>query len=542
MQLDLALCSLRRKRVRQIPEVTVTSNCKTHGKKICIDRVPESSNCRLGESGIVPGNITAEHVQENLNSNINALRANSFVSDASVTTPHLMSNQSGYQMGVGTPRSSQDHVAGPVVNTSGASPAGQDVMISYGDNINSSASFHRKRENQDGQVPPLSSLNKRARPMPVGLEGMQPQRIGPLMDSLSELDWKNTLLQQQAIARGIQYANTGNQKFSRQVFEGVLNQDPGAAPFSAGQQGMRFTPKEEQFDTAKLDGPELSGGRNDMQMDTETSHLDPQQARHQQRLPQHTFMRSNFPQSPWNNLCQQTEKDGRKEEQLQKRKSVQSPRLSSGTLVQSPLSSKSGEFSSGSAGPHFGTVTSATVGVSQKERAAISSVNAVGGTPSMTSSGNDSLQRQHQAQLAAKRRSNSLPKTPAISGVGSPASVSNMSVPPNVTSPSVGTQPSVDKDMLDRFSKIETVTLRYNVNCSILAGEFMHLCDCDNCQLICLSMYLNHLIIACIISSLFSLLANLQKSMTYLMSVNCSFNTQSGQTNMIIIIIIFFRF
>lgn len=481
----MALCSLRRKRLRQIPEVTVTSKSPTHGRKICIDRVPESSNFRVGESGSIPGNLTAEHVQENLNSNMMALRASSVVSDASVTAPHLMSNQLGYQMGISTPRSAQDHVAGPIVNTSGASPAVQDVMISYGDNINSSSSFQRKRENQDGQVSPLSSFNKRARPMPVGLEGMPQQHIGAHMDSLrgSELNWRNTLLQQQAI--------TGNQKFSQQVFEG-------AAPISAGQQGMRFTPKEEQFETAKLDGPELTGGRNDMQMvETETSHLDPQRARLQQRLPQNTFMRSNFPQSHWNDLGQQTEKDARKEDQLQRRKPVQSPRLS-GPLVQSPLPSKSGEFSSGSAGHHFGTVTtSATVGLSQKEKAAVSSINAVSGTPSLTSSGNDSLQRQHP-QVSTKRKP---PKTQAVSGVGSPASVSNISVPPNVASPSVVTQPSVDKDMLDRFSKIEMVTLRYNLICLTLALKFIHSFDSNICLLICLFMYLPILVLAFITSS-----------------------------------------
>lgn len=466
MQLDLALCSLRRKRLRQIPEVTVTSNSKTHGKKICIDRVPESSNCRLGDSGIISGNIVAENVHENMSSNMLALRANNYVSDASITTPHLVPNQIGYQVGVGTPRSTQDHGSGPIGNSSGASPAGQDVMITYGDNMNSSTSLHRKRENQDGQLSPLSNLNKRARPMAVGLEGMQQQQIGPHIDSLRgpELNWK---LQQQAMARGIQYANTGNQKFSQQVFEGVLNQDPGAALFSTGQQGMRYTPKEEQFETAKLDGSELSGGRNDMQMvEAETSHLDP--SRHQQRLPQH--MRSNFPQASWNNLGQHTEKDGRKEDQLQKRKSAQSPRLSTGTMVQSPLSSKSGELSSGSGGPHFGTgTTAATPGVSQKEKTAISLVNAVGGTQSLTSGANDSLQRQHQAQFAAKRRSNSLPKTPAMSGVTSPASVSNMSMPLNANSPSVGNPTLVDKETLERFSKIEMVTMRYGVNQSSLA-------------------------------------------------------------------------
>ncbi|KAF3451997.1 hypothetical protein FNV43_RR08093 [Rhamnella rubrinervis] len=469
-KLDLALCSMRRKRLRQMPEVTVTANSKTHGKKICIDRVPESSNCRLGDSGIISGNMMQQHVLENQTAhnispnNMLALRAKGFVPDASVPVPHLVSNQSRYQMGVGTPRSLQDLGSGSVVNTSGASPTGQDMMISYPDTVNSSSSLHGKRENQDGQMSPLSSFNKRTKTPPVGLDGIHQQQIGPHIDGFhgSDMNWKNMLLQQQAMGRGIQYANGGLQKYPQSAIEGILNQDGGATAFAASQQGIRYGAKDEQFETVKVDDE----SKNVTQMvEAETSHLDTQQSRIQQRLPQHAIMRSNFPQSHWNNLSQHMEKDGRKEEQLQKRKSVQSPRLSSGTLVQSPLSSKSGEFSSGSAGPHFGTVTNATIGVSPKEKATMTSIPAVGGTPSLTSSANDSMQRQHQAQLAAKRRSNSLPKTPAMTGVGSPASVSNMSLPLNANSPSVGTPPVNELTMLEIFSKIEMVTMRHKLNC-----------------------------------------------------------------------------
>lgn len=443
-----------------MPEVTVTANSKTHGKKICIDRVPESSNCRLGDSGIISGNMLTQHVLENQTAhnispnNLMALRAKSFVSDAPVPATHLISNQSRYQMGVGTPRSMQDHGPGSVINTSGASPAGQDMMISYVDTVNSSSSLHGKRENQDGQMSPLSNFNKRAKTTPSGLDAMHQQQIGQPSDGFhrSDMSLNNMLLQQQAMARGIQYASM--QKYPQAAIEGVLNQDAGATAFAAGQ-GMRYSAKDEQFETVKVD----DGNKNEAQMmETEAGHLDTQQARIQQRIPQQAFMRSNFPQSPWNNLSQQMEKDGRKEEQLQKRKSAQSPR--SGTLVHSPLSSKSGEFSSGSVGPHFGNVANATIGVSQKEKAAMASIPAVGGTPSLTSSANDSMQRQHQAQLATKRRSNSLPKPPAMTGVGSPASVSNMSLPLNANSPSVGTPPVAEQAILDKFAKIDTVTVR----------------------------------------------------------------------------------
>ncbi|KAJ9179433.1 hypothetical protein P3X46_011221 [Hevea brasiliensis] len=463
-RLDLGLSGLRRKRLRQMPEVTVTSTSRIHGKKVCIDRVAESSSSRLGDSVIVSGNMMPQSVPENLAVqnfapiNMLALGARSFGSDGNVPALPLVSQQPRYQMVVGTPRSTQEQGSGSLVNISGASPTGQDIMISYGNNMNSGISLHGKRDNQDGQMSPLSNFNKRARLTPVGPDGIQQQQIGPHMDGLhaSEMNWRNSLSQHQAMARGIHYANAGIQKYPQQMFEGVMNQNPVPTSFSAAQSGVRFGPKEEQFETEKLDGPELSQGKNDI-METETGHLDPQQSRLQQRLPAH-LMRSNFPQAAWNNLSQ----DSRKEDQLQKRKTVQSPRLSAGALPQSPLSSKSGEFSSGSAGPHFGAVAAnAAIGSSQKEKSAVTSVAAVGGAQSLISSANDSLQRQHQAQVAAKR----LPITQVMTGVGSPASVSNMSVPLNASSPSVGSPPVADPSLLERFSKIEVVTMRHQLNC-----------------------------------------------------------------------------
>lgn len=458
-KLNLSLSSLRRKRQRQVPEVTVTSNNKMHGKKVRTDRVPDSSNT---------GNQLTPHVHENLAAqnlgpnNMMGLRPKSFTQDASVPALPLVAQQQRYQMAAGNARNMQEQGSGNVVSTL-ASPSGPE-MIPYADSISSTSPLHGKRDNQDGQMSPLSTFNKRARLTTVGPDGSQQQQMGPYLEGLhgTDINWKNTLLHQQAMARGIQYANTGIQKYSQQVFDGAVNQEAGTMLFTSGQHAMRHGAKEEHFETDKLDGP----GRNDVQLaETDVNHLD-SQSRPQPRLPQHAFMRSNFPQATWNNIGQQIEKDARKEDQFQKRKSAQSPRLSAGGLPQSPLSSKSGEFSSGSVGAHFGGVaTTAALGASQKEKTAINSVAGVCGTPSLTSSANDSVQRQHQVQAAAKRRSNSLPKTPAISAVGSPASVSTMNVHLNANSPKVGTPPLADQSMLDRFSKIEMVTMRYQLNC-----------------------------------------------------------------------------
>lgn len=470
MQLNLALCSLRRKRLRQIPEITVTSNNKIHGKKVCIDGVPESSNCRSVDAGPIYGAVMHQNMHDNLtaqnmgSSNLLAQRATKgFVPDASVALP-IISQQPKYQLGVGNPRTMQDHGSGLISNAPGASPSGQDMMVSYANHMNSNvSSVQGKRENQDGQLSPL--LNKRARLTSLVPDAYQQQHVAPNMDSFqgSDSHWKATLLQQQSIARGINYANTGMNKYPQQVFEGGLNQEGGMTQFTVAQQGMRNA-KEEPIETERLEKPELNQTNNEMHMlEAERNHIDLQQSRLQQRLPQHGLMRANFPQTPWSSLGQPLDNNSRKEDQFPKRKPVQSPRVSAGGLPQSPLSSKSGEFSSGSMN-QFGPVAASAFGSSQKEKMAVTSGAAVGGTTSMTSSASDAMQRQHQAQPSNKRRSNSLPKTPAMSGVGSPASVSNMSVPLNASSPPVGTPPLADPVMLDRFSKIEIVAGRYNVD------------------------------------------------------------------------------
>ncbi|KAK4269052.1 hypothetical protein QN277_022257 [Acacia crassicarpa] len=467
-KLNLSLSSLRRKRLRQMPEFTVTSSNKIHGKKVCIDRVPETSTTRLGEPGIIGSNAMVRQTHENLSaqdlgaSNAMSLRPRSFVSDPSISGLSMVSHQSRHQMGVGTPRSLQEHGSISAMNASGTSPAAQDVIISYGDNANSGSSLHGKRESHDGQTSPLSNFAKRMRPT----DGMEQSQTGLPIDALQgpDINWQNTLLQQsQAMSRGIQHQGAGIQKFPQQAFEGRLNQDTGTVQFAAGQQPMRVVAKEEQSELDKLDGSEINRNKSEMQMEVDANLLDPQLFRGQQRLPQHALTRSNFPQAPWNNLGQHIEKEVRKDEQLQRRKPVQSPRISAGALAQSPLSSKSGELSNGSVGPSFGPASAAAAMGSQKDKTTMSYPAAVG-TPPLTPSANDSTQRQHQAQ-AARRRANSLTKTPAINGVGSPASVSNVTVPLNANSPSVGTPASVDSAILDRFSKFEMVTKRHKLNC-----------------------------------------------------------------------------
>lgn len=436
-------------------ELTAMSQNKIHGKKVCIDRLPESS-----ERGNMPGQLIMQQTHnnqaiQNPGTNMLAGLRTQTLQDAPNSSMALVPSQQQRYLGPGNIRNMQDQGSNSV-SVSGASPGGLDAMMSYGSHsMNPSTSFHRKRESQEGQLSSMPGLNKRTRVSHMGPDGVPQQQLGQRMDGLhgTDTNWKNTLLQQQdMLGRSIHYPNTSIQQFSPQQIEGVMNQEGGPMQFPASQQGaMRYTSKEEPFETGKIDG----GFRNNMPgVGSDANDLDP---RIQSRMPHNAYMRSNFPQTSWNvNPGQQIEKDPKKEEQFSRRISAQSPRLSSGAPPQSPLSSKSGEFSGGSMGTHYAAVAAA-----QKDKA-VTSIPAIGATQSVGSSANDALQqRQHQAQMAAKRRTNSLPKTQVMSTVGSPVSVNTVSVPVNARSPAMGPQTLGDHAILDRFSKIERVAARY---------------------------------------------------------------------------------
>jgi len=374
---------------------------------------------------------------QNLNPSI-AMRSKNIVPYSSTPGFSMMPHQSKYPMVIGTPKSLQEHESISGINSSGASAV--HVMHSYMDNLNASVSLHVRRENPDRQSSPLSNIAKRMRSASTGVDAMQ---IGSHGDALQGSD--------------IQYTGGGIHKFPQQVFDGGLNQETGAIQFSSGQQGMRLVDKVEQFEMERKDGARINRIKSEMEMYARNLRI-------QQRMSQHAFVRPNFPQATWTSLGQQIEKEAKKEDQLQKRKQIQSPRLSSGTLPHSLLSSKSGEFSNGSVGPSFGpSSVNNAYGALQKEKAAMASRTAAVGTPSLTCIANDSTQRQQQAHLAAKWGSNSFPKTPSMSGVASPDSVIT-GVLFNANSPSVGTSAFSKQglqNMFERFSKIDMVTTRY---------------------------------------------------------------------------------
>jgi len=381
------------------PRNAVTSSNKIHGEKFRIDRELENSKCRLGDSRITTSNAIVKQTLENpamqnLNPSI-AMRSKNIVLDSSIPGFSMISHQSKYPMAVRTPRSLQEHRLIAGINSSRAS-AVKDVMYSYADNPNPSVSLHVKRENPDRESSSLSNIAKRMRSASTGVDAMQ--QIDSHVNALqgSDMNWQDTLLQQQAMARSIQYTGSGIQMFPQQVFEGGLKQETGAIQFASGQQGMRLA--------AKVDGAGINRVKNEVEM--YARNLDPQQLRMQQRMLQHALMRPNFPETTWNCLGQQIMKEAKKENHLQH---IQTPWLSHGTLP---------HCSDGSVGPSFRPSSlKIAPGSLQKEKAPMASHTAAVGTPSLTSNANNSTQRKQQEHLAAKRRSKSVSKTPAMNVV-----------------------------------------------------------------------------------------------------------------------------
>lgn len=451
LQLDLGIG--RKRRVRQAPEVTVTSNNQSHGKKVCIDRLSENMGYNP-DIGTIQGDGRLQRVHENtiaqhLPVGISSMRPNTFAQE--MGRPALpLSSQSKFQPTINHPGVLQDH--GLPSNLAGVSTNVTSPLSPYSD------SLHGKRDIQDAQLTPMSGT-KRSKQNPVGVDGMQQQPTGPQFVGLNGVDmqWK---LQQQLDVKGVQYSSTlSSQRYPSHVMSNISNQETGTS-FYFNQQGMRYAPKEEQTEM-KLDRQELEKSKDARQaLATEGNILDQQQLR-PQHPPQQQPLRNHLPTTTqWHNSRTVVDKDPRKDDTLQKRKPMNSPRVSSGPMVQSPVSSKSGEISSGSVGGQFSAVATSALG-SQKDKLAATS-NAALGAPSVTSSPNDNVQRQHQTSVGAKRKANSVPKTQTMSGVGSPASVSNINAPLNANSPSVGNASMGDQVILEHFLKVDMLTQRYD--------------------------------------------------------------------------------
>ncbi|KAL6883706.1 hypothetical protein ACP4OV_011120 [Aristida adscensionis] len=432
----------KKRRLRQNPEVVVTSSNMSHGKKVCIDRLSE--NAKADEMGVTGGNAThqvADNITvHNISGGSQPLRPNNSSQDAA----RMLLSQSGVQQTISYSAFGNDRATGPA-NFTGINPSisSPQNMMAYNDSAAANGLLSVKREMQDAPLPDP----KRIKPA-SGIDDVQQQQMRPQSLSGQEMQWKNPQLHPQLDVKGLQYApSLSGQRYPSTMMNNM--QDPGAS-FYFNQQGLRYGAKQEQMDS-------LDRSKDMQSVVPESSLLDQQQNQPQQ-LSQHLTARNNVPNmSQWQ----------KKEEtiQSQRRKIPPSSRAPSGPMVQSPVSSKSGEISSSSMGGQFGSaVTSAVIGV-QKDKFAANSSAAVG-YPSVASSPSDSMHRIQQPAVApSKRKTNSVPKTqPPASAVGSPASVSNMHSVLNASSPSVGTAPMGDQAILDKFAKIDTLSHRYQLH------------------------------------------------------------------------------
>lgn len=451
--LQLSLGIGKKRRQRQNPEVVVTSSNMPHGKKVCIDRLPE--NAKVDEMAItnsnaaqqVVDNITAQNIS--VSGGSQTLRPNNSSQDAA----RMILSQSGMQQTISYAAANNDRMAGPPANFSGinSSISSPQSMIGYNDTVAHNGLLSVKREMQDA---PLQDP-KRIKPT-GGIDDVQQLQKRPQPLGGQEMQWKNQQLNPQLDVKGMQYASSlSGQRYPSSMMNNM--QDSGSS-FYFNQQNLRYGAKQEQMDGSDKLKDALQS------MAPESSVLDQQQSQ-AQHLPQQSVARNNVPNmGQWQNTRFAAEKDLKKEEIIQRRKLASSSRAPSGPMVQSPVSSKSGEISSSSMGGHFGSaVTSAVIGA-QKDKFTANSSAAVG-YPSVASSPSDSMHRiQQPAVASSKRKTNSVPKTQLpVNAVGSPASVSNLHAPLNASSPSIGTTPMGDQAILDKFAKIENISHRYDI-------------------------------------------------------------------------------
>ncbi|KAF3792302.1 hypothetical protein EJ110_NYTH00435 [Nymphaea thermarum] len=443
--------SLHRKRTRQSPSVQVLSNNLSHGKKVSIERVGENDKNQLVLPSVdaaiqrPPYNVAAQSLPSP------SFRIQSTGQDFSRQAMGA-ALQPKYQTMINNSKSGHDqasNVTSPnasAINTNFIQGTAQDLQNSYKDPRPSLA----KREGQGMQMP-SNFETKRPRQEQLGLDGIHPQHAGLQMDySLLGPDssWKSALLQQQFENK--RNANVTNQKHpqqaendARQTVQGISKSDVGL-PY-VDDRGLRYNVKVEQPEVVKLEKQDALMTKDDHStLGMSPSHTDSLMQPQQQA--QQSFMRFSS-QSQWHNLGNFIEKDQKKEDASQKRKQAPTSRVSGGTMENSPVSSKSGEMSSGSLGAHYNMNT-------QKEKASDTATGATSVSSCLTDAG------RQQNPMSGKRKQVPLTRTPAV---GSP--------PFNANSPSIGTPPippsgpKPDPTFIERFSKLEAVVQRYGLHC-----------------------------------------------------------------------------
>jgi hypothetical protein len=441
LQLNLGIG--KKRRLRQNPEVVVTSSNKSHGKKVCIDRLSE--NGKADEMAITGGNAAQQAVDSGSLQNTSGVPQPHRRNNSSQDAARMLLSQSGIQQTINYSAVGNDCMVGSPTNFTGISSniSSPRNMMTYNDAVSANGLLSVKREMQD------ASFQDPKRIKPGVIDDVQQHQLRPqsLAGAGQDMQWKNQQLHQQLDVKGMQYAasSLSGQRYPALMMNNM--QDSGAS-FYFNQQSLRYGAKQEQMDGSDRSKDSIQS------IAPEGSMLDQQQSQ-AQHLSQQSTPRNNIPNmAQWQNM--------KKDEINQRRKLVPNSRAPSGPMVQSPVSSKSGEISSGSMGGQFGSAVTSAIGT-QKEK--FSNSNAAIGYPSVASSPSDSIHRIQQSTVApSRRKTNSIPKTqPPVSGVGSPASVSNMHSMLNASSPSIGTAPVGDQAFLEKFAKIDTLSQRYDI-------------------------------------------------------------------------------
>lgn len=446
MQLNLDIGGFRQKvKQRDLPAVNGQSNNLYDGQSISNNGVIENkkSQIHIRSDGAVP------HVQHPITSSSMTNNQPNSIEQVALRQALSITPEPNYQIAVSCSQSV------PTTNSE------QDLTNSYSEPRNPRIFLPGKRDRCEVQSTSFHNLKK---PKQEQLES-QSGLLG------TDLQWERTLLQQQLEVERTQCAPFG-QKHTlgvmndnlQAILEGVPKMESGT--HYSDLRGVRCV-KDGLIGSAisyKTVVDNTNGGHHVMGIETNPS---------QQSQPQpqpHCFsslMHSHLPHSiQWNNLGEHVKKDPKRDDIPHKRKLSQSPRVSAGGRARSPASSKSGEVSSYSVGvPHSTRLPTSAIGM-HKEKAASMSVAAVGNA-SVTSAHGDSLLRENKESVLTKQKCMSLTRTPTVSEVGSPASVSNTNAPISANSPSVGTPPVLphpgpneDLDVFERFSKIEMVAKR----------------------------------------------------------------------------------
>jgi len=289
----------KKRRLRQNPEVVVTSSNMSHGKKVCIDRLPD--NTKADEMGITGGNAAHQVVDnitvQNISGGSQQLRPNNCSQDAA----RMLMSQSGIQQTVSYSAVGSDRVAGSPANFSGinSSISSPQSMMGYNDSVTASGLLSVKREMQDA---PLQDP-KRIKPS-GGIDDAQQQHIRPQTLGGQEMQWKNPQLHPQLDFKGMQYASSlSGQRYPPSVMNNM--QDSGSS-FYFNQQGLRPGAKQEQMDGTDRSKDALQS------MAPENSVLDQQQPQ-AQHLSQQSTPRNNLPNmAQWQNNRFAAEKDLKK--------------------------------------------------------------------------------------------------------------------------------------------------------------------------------------------------------------------------------------